>query len=183
MGYDAAIVAQVERRAALKRYASHPLFVWSALTTWFRHYDHSRPRFAVHHPDGSVVDDAYFAICFNTNPYTYLGTRPLDIAPDAGLDRGLVMVTVRSLRLDAILSLAALALAGKGRVARSRHVVQRTDLASVVVRGHGPFPYQVDGDHLGDVEELVFRHEPEVLDLVLPDLSPGGRPEPRPARW
>lgn len=36
------------------------------------------------------------------------------------------------------------------------------------VRGHGPFPYQVDGDYLGEVEELVFRHHPDVLELVVP---------------
>src|SRR6185312_2305792 len=43
MGFDAAIVARVERRAALKRYASHPLFLFSAFETWFRDYDHTRP--------------------------------------------------------------------------------------------------------------------------------------------
>jgi hypothetical protein len=26
----------------------------------------------------------------------------------------------------------------------------------------------VDGDHLGDAERLEIRHEPDVLDLVLP---------------
>ena len=40
-----------------------------------RHYDRSKPRFAVHFEDGSVVDDAYFTIVLNTNPYTFLGDR------------------------------------------------------------------------------------------------------------
>jgi diacylglycerol kinase family enzyme len=97
MGFDAAVVQQVERRAALKRYAGHPLFVYAGFATWFRHYDRSRPRFAVEHADGSMVDDAYLAICLNTNPYTFLGNRPLDLAPEATLDRSLVMVTVRTL--------------------------------------------------------------------------------------
>ena len=52
MGFDAAVVAQVERRGALKRYAGHPLFVYAAVDTWLRHYDRSRPRFAVRHADG-----------------------------------------------------------------------------------------------------------------------------------
>ncbi len=47
LGFDAAVVEQVERRAQLKRWAGHPLFVFSAFTTWFRHYDSSRPRFEV----------------------------------------------------------------------------------------------------------------------------------------
>ena len=96
MGFDAAIVARVERRASLKRYASHPLFLFSAFETWFRHYDHSRPRFAVY-AQGEAVDDVYFGVCLNTNPYTYLGTRPLNLAPDTTLDTGLAMLSVRSL--------------------------------------------------------------------------------------
>ena len=53
MGFDAAVVAQVERRAELKRYAGHPLFVYAGFDTWFRHYDRSRPRFAVRFADGT----------------------------------------------------------------------------------------------------------------------------------
>ena len=37
------------------------------------------------------------------------------------------------------------------------------DLAGVRVEGYGPFPYQVDGDYLGEVTSLEFRHEPESL--------------------
>jgi diacylglycerol kinase family enzyme len=36
------------------------------------------------------------------------------------------------------------------------------------VTGHGPFPYQLDGDFLGEVESLRFRWVPEALALVLP---------------
>ncbi len=96
MGFDAAVVAQVERRAGFKRYASHPLFIWAGFATWMRHYDRSRPRFAVHFADGAVVDDAYICICLNTNPYTFLGNRPLDLAREATLDRGLATFTLRT---------------------------------------------------------------------------------------
>jgi diacylglycerol kinase family enzyme len=166
MGYDAEVVAQVERRSSLKRYAGHPLFVWAAISTWFRHYDHSRPRFAVHLDGHQVVDDAYFAIAANTNPYTFLGNRPLDIAPDATLERGLALVTIRSLSLSAILRTAAGALRGHRQLHRLRSTDYRADLSSFVVEGYGPFPYQVDGDHLGDTLRLEFRHEPGILKLV-----------------
>ena len=59
MGFDAAVVAQVERRAGLKRYAGHPLFVYAGFDTWIRHFDRSRPRFSVRFADGTVVDDGY----------------------------------------------------------------------------------------------------------------------------
>lgn len=172
LGFDAAVVAQVERRAGLKRWAGHPLFVWSALDTWARHYDRARPRFSVHLPDGSVIDDAYFAICLNTDPYTFLGNRPLHLAPEASLDRALALVTLRTLRLTRVLPQLARALGGEGGVRAGRWIDRRGDLTRFVVRGHGPFPYQVDGDHLGDTTELELRHDPEVLRLVVPGGGP-----------
>jgi diacylglycerol kinase family enzyme len=168
VGFDAAVVRQVERRAGLKRYAGHPLFVYAAITTWFRHYDRSRPRFALHLPDGEVVDDGYFALCFNTHPYTFLGNHPLEIAPDATLERGLVTLTMRTMGFATTLAVVGSAL-GSGRRARSHRLTDyRTDLTSLRITGHGPFPYQVDGDYLGEVEALELRHEPDALRLVTP---------------
>ena len=168
MGFDAAVVEQVERRAALKRYAGHPLFVYAAFATWFRHFDRSRPRFAVRHADGSVVDDGYFGLCFNTNPYTYLGNRPFNVAPEATLDRGLATVTLRTLSFVPFLSIVASALGSGTRLRHHRLVDYRTDLTSVVVTGHGPFPYQVDGDYLGETDRLELRHAPDIITLVTP---------------
>ena len=168
MGFDAAVVEQVERRAGLKRYAGHPLFVYAAFATWFRHFDRSRPRFAVAVAGQEVVDDGYLAICLNTNPYTFLGNRPLDIAPDAALDRPLVFATVRTMSFVPMLSVVASAL-GVGRpISRHRRVTYRTHVTDAVVTGHGPFPYQVDGDFLGETELLNLRHEPDALNLVVP---------------
>jgi diacylglycerol kinase family enzyme len=168
VGFDAAVVEQVERRSGLKRYAGHPLFVYAAFDTWFRHFDRSRPRFSVQHADGSVVDDGYLTIVLNTNPYTYLGNRPLNLAPQATLDRGLSAVTVRTMAFHRFLPVIGSALARGKLLRRSHWVDHRSDVAALTVRGYGPVPYQVDGDHLGDAEVFEFRHEPAILDLVLP---------------
>jgi diacylglycerol kinase family enzyme len=163
LGFDAAVVEQVERRAQLKRWAGHPLFVFSAFTTWFRHYDKSRPRFEVDGVPG------YFTIVMNTNPYTFLGNRPLDLVPEATLDRGLAAVTFRTLAFDKVLRATVSALAGND-IRRLRFLDVRTDVDNLKVVGTDgePFPYQVDGDYLGEIAELEFRHEPDVLRLVLP---------------
>jgi diacylglycerol kinase family enzyme len=168
IGFDAVVVKQVERRAALKRYVSHPLFIYATFTTWFRHYDRSRPRFSVTDESGAGVDDGYFSICFNTNPYTYLGNRPFNVIPEATLDRGLAIVTFRSLGLWPLMRAVSSAL-GFGRdVRRLKYLDIRTDLDRLVVDGHGPFPYQVDGDYLGETESLELTHVPDVLRLVRP---------------
>ena len=168
VGYDAAVVEQVERRGSLKRFASHALFGWAAFDTWLRHYDRSRPRFAVRVPGRPTVDDGLFTVCLNTDPYTFVGARPFTLAPDAGLDRPLALVTVRSLDAATLLGLAGSALGSGRHLRRSRHVAYETDVTVAAVEGYGPFPYQVDGDYLGDVDSLELRHEPAVLDLVVP---------------
>ena len=164
IGFDAAVVEQVEKRGALKRYAGHPLFAWAAVVTWMRHYDRSRPRFAVRFGDGSLVDDGYFGICLKTSPYTYLGNRPFRVGEAANLDSRLVMVTFRSLKFMTIVGAAAAALTTGLR--RKRMIDQRTDLDVVTVTGHGRVPYQVDGDFLGEVDELTLRYEPDRLELI-----------------
>ncbi|MCU1450066.1 MAG: sphingosine/diacylglycerol kinaselike enzyme [Acidimicrobiales bacterium] len=168
MGFDAAVVSQVERRAALKRYAGHPLFIWAAFSTWFRHYDRNRPRLRVELPGRPPIDDGYMAICMNSNPYTYLGSIPMNLAPDADLDRGLVMATFRSLEFGPFLGLVASVLRRGSHFRRHRSVDYRTDLTEATVIGHGPLPYQVDGDYLGDAHRLEFRHEPDALTVVVP---------------
>ena len=42
-GYDAAVVEQVERRVSIKRWAGHPLFIYAAIATWTKHFDHRHP--------------------------------------------------------------------------------------------------------------------------------------------
>jgi diacylglycerol kinase family enzyme len=66
------------------------------------------------------------------------------------------------------LGLLGRALGDGSRVKESRIVDYRTDLTSLVIEGHGPVPYQVDGDHLGDIERLELRHHPDVMNLVMP---------------
>ena len=168
MGFDAAVVEQVERRSGLKRYAGHPLFVYAGLDTWFRHYDRKRPRFAIRHADGATVDGGWFAICLNTNPYTFLGNRPLNVAPAASLDTALSLVSFRSTGVVTLATMLAAALGDGRRIARNPRMHVRDGVSSFVVGGHGPFPYQVDGDHLGDTEELEFGFEPACLDLFVP---------------
>lgn len=168
LGFDAAVVAEVEKRGALKRYASHPLFVYAALDTWLRHYDRKKPAFSVRYPDGSSVPDGKFSICMNTDPYTYLGSRPLNLAPEATLDRGLVLLTIRSLKVAPIARMLSKALSTSGELKSNKHLDYRTDLTEFWIEGHRPFPYQVDGDYLGEISSLHFKHEPDVLRLIQP---------------
>ena len=62
------------------------------------------------------------------------------------------------------------ALAANGSLQKDRWIHYRHDVDSLVVEGINSkaFPYQIDGDYLGEIERIEFRHEPEIMDLVLP---------------
>ncbi len=171
IGYDAAVVKLVERRASIKRWVGHPLFIYAGLKTWLFKYDRSSPHFSLRFGDGSVVPDGYFTIVLNTNPYTYLGNRPLDLSASATLDRGLVAVTFRTMQALAIIGSLGAALRGGG-VKASRHLDEHIDVSHLVVEHDTPFPYQVDGDYLGETNRLEFRHVPDAVRLVVPPAVP-----------
>jgi diacylglycerol kinase family enzyme len=168
IGYDAEVVAQVERRSSLKRKIGQAIFVYSSFSTYFKHYDHRRPSFALDFPDGTSMEDGFFTICLNTNPYTYLGRRPLSVTPDTGPERGLVTVTTKKLKVRTLLMLFGSAMGSGTRLRRSPNVDYHTDLASLTVRGHKPFPHQVDGDYLGKATELKVTHGEATIRLIVP---------------
>ena len=169
LGFDAAVIGQVERRSFLKRYGTHALFVATTIDTWLRHYDHRRPRFRVELGGGEVVGDSAFAIVSNQRPWAYLGRRPLMIAPEAGLDVPLTLTLFRSISLSVLLPGAAAALQDGQRLMRHPKIAQRTDVQSLTVTGYGPFPWQIDGDYLGDTEHLSITWMPDALTIVMPN--------------
>jgi diacylglycerol kinase family enzyme len=170
LGFDAAVVEQVERRGSLKRFAGHPLFLYASVTTWLRYYDRRRPHFDIRLATGEEIPGVYFAICVKTNPYTFLGNRPLDVAPEADLDSALTLVAMQTLALTAVARVISATMTGRGgaRLAQPGKVAYTSDLTEISVHGKGPFPYQLDGDYLGEVENLELAYEPDVLSLVVP---------------
>jgi len=172
IGFDAAVVRAVERRASLKRWLGHPLFMYAGLSTWTSGYDRNRPHFSLHACEtgrrpSQHCEDGYFSVVLNTNPYTYLGNRPLDLSAAASLENRLVVITFRTLRAPAIIGALMTALKGGG-VQPNENLLEWTDVSELVVRSATPFPYQLDGDYLGETTRLEFSHVPEAVQLVYP---------------
>ncbi len=177
IGFDAAVVAQVEKRSHLKRYGGHAFFAWAGFTTWLQHFDRSSPHFAVEYGDGTVIDDGYFTIGLNTDPYTYLGTRPFTVTPDATLESPLSLVTLRSLGSVTLTRLMLSSLRNPDGVSTGRGVDVAKGIESARIHSETPFPYQLDGDYLGDVTSIDLRWEAEALRLVMPDRRHVPRPK------
>ena len=168
VGFDAEVVAGVEALGSLKRIIGQPAFVYSALRTLARHPQRSSPQFSVRFADGAV-EEGSFAICLKTNPYTFLGKRPLDVAPTAGLGSPLAVAVVHDLRVPTVANAFRSALSGGTDLSRQPGVTLRTEVESVTITSSHPFAHQVDGDHLGRVDRLEVGLEPSCLNLVVPE--------------
>ncbi len=173
LGFDAAVVRRVEERAALKRYAGHPLFVLATIRTAMFDYDRKRPHFDLRFSDAAsngsasegVLEGSYFSIVMNTNPYTFLGSRPFDLAPDTGLDNALSVVSFTDLSVPHVMRTLVTALRGGG-VSPGPWLDVRHGVTSMVAAAERAFPHQLDGDYLGETREVVFDWVPEAVRLV-----------------
>ncbi len=176
IGFDAAVVEQVERHPALKHNLGQTAFVYATVTTLARHFDLRRSHFTMRFGTGPGADpsvdrdtvDGAYAVVMNSNPYTYLGRIPLNLTSDAQAGRGLVAVTVRTMHLPAVVGLLTSAMGRGERLRSNPQVDHRPDLLSFTVTGDSPFPYQLDGDYLGMSEKLSFSYEPHALAIVAP---------------
>jgi diacylglycerol kinase family enzyme len=178
IGWDAALVEIVERHARWKPRVGHALFVYAGLRAFFGTYDRHRPHFSVHLTldgvaDAQVLPDGYFALVLNSDPYTYVHTRPFVVSPATSLDTPLTVVVCRSMRVARFLPLMTRALVGRRGLRSNRWLEVRTGLDELTIRRlpgvpAPTLPHQVDGDHLGDADELRFRHHPGALRILTP---------------
>ena len=176
IGWDAELVSIVERHAHLKPRLGHALFAYAGLRAFFGTYDRRRPHFAVQvcrdgQPD-QVVSEAYFALVLNSDPYTYVHTRPFTADPDLTLEGPMTLVVLRSMRVARFLPVMWRALRGTG-LRSTRWLTVVHDVEELAVRrlhtsAHPGMPHQVDGDLLGPADELHVRHHPDALVVVDP---------------
>jgi diacylglycerol kinase family enzyme len=166
MGFDAAVVARVERDQVRKQLLRQVAFVGSALVEWRAQRDSSAPVRAVL-PDGRerAMDIALVA---NTSPYTYLGSRPLTVHPGAAFDLGVDLLAIEDATLSRLATVVAGALSG-GRHVRLAGVHHDHDLTEVVLESTDgrALPVHVDGDPLPPRRRLVLQSLRDALDVLV----------------
>jgi diacylglycerol kinase family enzyme len=109
------------------------------------------------------LGDAAFVFVANGNPYTFLGPRPVRIAPAASLEGGLDAVWPDRVRPSAVPSLLRYVVSGKRPPSNLRSV---HDVDRIAARSDVPVALQADGEDLGDVTEVVFEVERSALRVL-----------------
>ncbi|MGZ5351886.1 MAG: diacylglycerol/lipid kinase family protein [Actinomycetota bacterium] len=100
-----------------------------------------------------------------TDPYTYYKDRGIRMTPEASLDEGLDVLSVRKLRRRSVPRIAWQVF-GSARHVHGRDIDYVHDASRVLVTSSRPFPVQVDGDSLGDHQRLQVELAREVLWVV-----------------
>ena len=100
-----------------------------------------------------------------TDPYTYYKGFGIRMTPEASLDEGLDVLSVRKLPRRSVPRIAWQVF-GSARHVHGRYVDYVHDAARVEVTSDRPFPVQVDGDSLGDHQRLAVELAREILWVV-----------------
>lgn len=165
VGFDADVVASVEERVKLKHMYGDWFFAACALNTFFRGYDRLHPALTIEAP-GRKITKAYYALVFNSNPYTYIKGRPLSPTPGASFERGLWAAAPLSMKATTTLGFVFSALGKAKKFTNGPNAAIIEDAESFVVESDRSISYQVDGDYLGKLTRAEFRWAPNLLQVI-----------------
>jgi len=166
LGLDAEVVHRMERRRRAGRPISHLRYVRATLSQFYFHTDRRQPALTLDLPGEEPVAGLFLAIVSNTTPWTFLNKRPIRPSPEASFDTGLDLFSLRRMRTVTMFRHARQMLRRRPRL-RGRHLVTLHDLSSFSLRSDRPLGFQVDGDYLGEREQITFTAVPAALRVVI----------------
>jgi diacylglycerol kinase family enzyme len=160
VGLDAELIRRMDARgrdAGGKR-PGDLVFVWTVLQALVAH----RGRFA---PALEVAGhgSAAFALVANSDPYTYIGRLPLRLPRGATFEEGLDLLGPRDFRARDLAGAIRYLLTGRTRIP----LVTLHDQDRIEIRCFAPLPLQLDGEDLGDVDEVVVEAERGAVDVLV----------------
>jgi diacylglycerol kinase family enzyme len=168
IGLDASVVQRVDAHPYRKARYGAWYYTYAALLVFNRHYLVNPPLVRVT-ADGRTVEGVTVVIQ-NSDPYTYFRKRPIRVTEPAGLDTGTLSVAVlRHATPLELLTLVPRLLSGRARtVLRHRQAEGLGELSSLRIEALDgrPFPTHVDGDYIGEYEELELGVTPGGLLAV-----------------
>jgi diacylglycerol kinase family enzyme len=165
MGLDAEVVRRVEADPEGKRERREWLFLTNALAVGTTQYRGIDPSITMH-VDGAEPVRVILGICCNGRPFTYFRRFPVDACPQAQLDLGLDFFGLTKIRLGTIPRIIWAVFVSRSHV-RWKSAHYHHDVQGGRLTADGPLPVQVDGDYIGELEDLRIDHVPDALDLLI----------------
>jgi diacylglycerol kinase family enzyme len=167
VGLDASVVERVDAHPRLKARLGEWYYTWTGVNTFTRRYLVHPPRL-----EATVAEEriaGVTTIVQNAAPYTYFGSRPVEMAEGATLTSGdLAGLVLERARPTVVPTIIWRALSTRSRVVRHRQIHAFTAVRELSVRSldDRPLPVQVDGDYIGDMHEAAFGVIPRGITVV-----------------
>jgi diacylglycerol kinase family enzyme len=172
-GLDASVTERVDAKPGLKAKAGPYFYTWAALSSFYRRY--LRNPVVLHVDVNGEEVDGITALAQNSDPYTYFASRPVRVCEGIALDDGTLSLAVlrRGAQRDVVTLIPRL-LSERISATRHRQIVHFDDVheahvSSASIEEDGsqrPFPFQVDGDFIGEQTEARIGVEPGALTIV-----------------
>ncbi len=166
LGLDAEVVRAVEAHRARGRAATPVLYLRMILRQFYRVTDRRHPALMLERDGHPPAGPLFLGIVSNTAPWTYLGRRPAYTNRQAAFECGLDVFALRSLGSVSMLRTVSQVLSAT-RAARGRTVLTLHDQAELTLRSARPVAFQVDGEYVGEQENVRFRSVPDALRIVV----------------
>ncbi len=165
-GFDAAVIRHVEQHDSAKRWLRQGAFLWSATSEWFGGAGREDPSTTLTLPGGVTDGPLALSLIANTDPYTYLGPRPMRVHPESSFDDGLDLLTVAKASTVKFFTIVAGAFRD-GAHLRQEGVRYHRDLAGFTLSAPTPQPLMVDGDYAGEHAAVTFAAVPNALRVLV----------------
>jgi diacylglycerol kinase family enzyme len=166
LGLDAEVVRAVEGRRAHGRTLTPARYIRTALVQYYQVTDRRQPAISIAEPAGLCQDALYLCIVSNSAPWTYLGRRPVNASPNASFDTGLDLLGFRRLGTIGTLRILRQMFTERAEPPRGRSVVAGHDLSAIQLAATRPVAFQLDGEYMGEVEQVLFRSAPLALRVI-----------------
>lgn len=166
LGVDAEIIADMERQRADGKAATPSRYLVTSLRNVLLSTDRKHPRLSAVIPNEPMVKGIYLAIIQNCSPWTFLGGMAVNPSPQADFDTGLDLWALRSMNIATAATQASRIVAKSGP-GGSKSVLAKHDLESVRIICAPPTPLQVDGEGLGEVDQVEFVSVPNALTVFV----------------
>jgi diacylglycerol kinase family enzyme len=166
LGFDAEVVRAVEGRRAAGRTVTPAWYVRTALGQYYQVTDRRHPAITITAPTGLVAEPVFLCIVSNSAPWTYLGSRPVNTNPNASFDTGLDLLAFRHMGTLGVIRTLRQMLSERTEPPRGRTVVAGHDLPEIRLSADRPLAFQLDGEYMGEVEEVRLRSVPHALRVI-----------------
>ena len=168
IGIDAEIIAAMERHRHAGRTATPIRYFTTTLNAYFRATNRKEPALTLTRADPQThaverLEGVFFALVQNTSPYTFFGTWPVNPSPAASFDLGLDVFAMRRMRVPTSLIATRRMLTGTTGGSARGGIVNWHDQPGFTVTAQRPAPFQIDGEGIGTITEVVFASHPQAL--------------------